>query len=72
MPVKNALKLIEKISRDSDLQKEVESAGVGSDLADLVRIGSLRGLDFTEEELRTAFRIDWGMRRAFYCGGRPL
>jgi hypothetical protein len=72
MPVKDALKLIEKISRDSDLQKEVEHAGVGSDLADLVRIGSICGLDFTEKELETAFRIDWGMRKVFYCGERPL
>lgn len=69
MSVKNALKFIQAAREDEGLRSQLKTLGELVDLYTLVRQGAQAGYDFTSQELRSAFKHDWGMRWMYYGGG---
>lgn len=66
MSVQDALAFIQRLGSRPDLQEKLRSISDRVELADIVQMGNLEGLDFTHEEFRTAFVRDWKMRRLYY------
>ena len=62
MSIKNALAFIQEIERNSTLKNRIRPMLTGEGLSGVVKIGTEQELFFTEEELRSAFAIDWSMR----------
>lgn len=70
MSVKTALNFIQRVRQDSVVRGRLEALRNVSDLQEVVRIGADAGFEFTAQDLRAAFKHDWGMRWMFYGGGR--
>jgi len=66
MSVQNALRFIADVRNDPHLAGELEALGQDATVARLVVMGKAKGLDFTAEEFREAFKHDWTLRRARY------
>lgn len=66
MSVQNALRFIAEVRKDPDLVRKVQDLGPGATIVRLVAMGKAKGLDFTVEELRDAYKHDWTLRRARY------
>lgn len=64
MSVQNALRFIAEVRNDPDLVGKVQELGPGATVLRLVAMGRAKGLDFTVEELRDAYKHDWTLRRA--------
>ena len=62
MSLKHAMAYIQKVSGDPALRKKIEELEKRKDLDDIAALGAGVGYDFTIEELRRAFLIDWEMR----------
>ncbi len=69
MSVKNAMLFIEKVGKDDALKARIRAGGRDMSLDQVVDIGRDIGLEFTVEELRTAFVRDWNLRYTFYTSG---
>jgi predicted ribosomally synthesized peptide with nif11-like leader len=70
MSVKMALEFIQQVRKDQALRQQLDALRYAADLQAVVRIGADAGFEFSDEELRTAFKHDWGMRWMFYGGGK--
>ena len=66
MAVKSALEFIQKIEYNPTLKHRIRSLIPGEGLSGVVKAGTEQNLFFTEEELRSAFAIDWAMRFFHY------
>ncbi|MGQ0703488.1 MAG: Nif11-like leader peptide family natural product precursor [Gemmatimonadales bacterium] len=72
MTLQSALQFIASVREDPDLVKLVRDLGPGSTIDRLVALGASRGMIFTTDELREAYRLDWAMRLARYSSrNRP-
>ena len=60
-----ALRFIGAARRDPALRERL-AAREGRDLAAVVEVAGEAGFAITAEDLRAAFGVDWGMRRARY------
>jgi len=68
MPVKDALRFIERLDEDVALQCSLRELSPRGDLEAVVCLAADAGFTFTPDELRAAFRSDWRMRRRFFGG----
>ena len=68
MPVKDALRFIERLDEDVALQCRLRELSPSGDLDDVARLAAAAGFTFTPDELRAAFRSEWHMRRRFFGG----
>ena len=62
MSVKQALEFIQQVERLPELKKDIRSKFADRGLIGIIQAGTDRQLVFDEQELRTAFSIDWTMR----------
>ena len=62
MSVKQALEFIQQVERRPALKEHLRRQFADRGLVGIVRAGADRQLRFDEQELRTAFSIDWTMR----------
>lgn len=68
MSLQDALRFIQKVEAEADLRDAMRALGDDLDVRKLVAMGSRSGLDFTVDELNSAFALDWAMRRAHFTG----
>ena len=66
MSVSEALKFIQQIRVDTDLQARLLTFDDGSDLYRCVQLGAQLDLTFTVTELQAAYKHDWVMRWLLY------
>jgi hypothetical protein len=66
MSLQDALRFAAAVRDDADLTRRIRELGLGTTIDPLVELGAERGMVFTAEELRKAYRIDWAMRAARY------
>lgn len=69
MSIKTALKFMQQARENESLRAQLQALGHAATLEDVIRLGAEAGYDFSTEEIRTAFKHDWGMRWMFYGGG---
>lgn len=62
MSLQSALTFIREVRRSDGLRRRLQDKNKRPDISRIVSIGSEAGYDFTEEDLRAAFRHDWVMR----------
>ena len=67
MSEREALRFIEKVNGDLELQGKLRALEPTDDLQRVVHLAGESGFDFDVEELRRAFLTDWRMRRRFYA-----
>ena len=70
MSERDALRFIEKVNSDLELQCKLRALDPTGDLQRVAELATEAGFDFDVEELRHAFLTDWGMRRRFYAAVR--
>ncbi len=63
MSVQTALKFIQHIRLDQDLRDRLAALGPEAGVNLLLTMGREAGFEFTEADLRQAFKHDWAMRR---------
>lgn len=66
MSVQTALQFIEKLRVDEELKKRLLIKSNNPDLESFVEVGAEVGLSFTVEQLKAAYKHDWGMRWLVY------
>jgi predicted ribosomally synthesized peptide with nif11-like leader len=62
MSVESALRFIQTVRADSTLAGRIQALGTTVDLCELVSFGAEICIEFTGDELQTAYRYDWKMR----------
>lgn len=67
MSERDALRFIEKVNGDLELQGKLRALESPDDLQRVVQLAGEAGFEFDVEELRRAFLTDWRMRRRFYA-----
>jgi hypothetical protein len=68
MTVQAALLFLRDARDDGDLRAELARRRFTLDPQALVVLGAARGWSFSEDELRSAFRVDWQLRVARSSG----
>jgi predicted ribosomally synthesized peptide with nif11-like leader len=61
--VQSALKFIHHIRADQELRDRLAGLGLDAGLEPLTQLARETGFEFTEADLRQAFKHDWAMRR---------
>jgi len=69
--IQQALRFIEAVGNDPELEECLRALGPDPDPARVVALGREEGYEFNARELRAAFARDWAMRRAFYSSPDP-
>lgn len=69
MSVKMALEFIRQGRADESLRRQLQMLGLAPSLEDVLQVARQAGYDLTIEEMRTAFKHDWGMRWMYFGGG---
>jgi Nif11 domain len=64
--IKLALAFIAAVRRDPALRQSVATRGSTEGLGAVLAIAAKAGFPIEVEDLRTAFSMDWGLRRALY------
>ena len=67
MSERDALRFIERVNGDLELQGKLRALESTDQLQRVVELAGECGFDFDVEELRRAFLTDWRMRRRFYA-----
>ena len=62
MSVESALRFIQTVRTDPALAGRIQALDTTADLSELVNLGAEIEIEFTGDELQTAFRYDWKMR----------
>jgi len=68
MSIKTALQFIQQVRTDEALRDQLQELGYAPTLENIVNIAAHAGYVFTIDDLRAAFKHDWGMRWMFYGG----
>ena len=66
MSERDAVRFIERVSGDLELQSRLRDIDPRDDLDQVVEIAVDVGFEFDVAQLRAAFLTDWKMRRRFY------
>lgn len=66
LALRDALEFIYLAAGDDDVRAGIAALESSSDLEAVVALAGNHALDFTVEELRKAFALDWSMRRMHY------
>jgi predicted ribosomally synthesized peptide with nif11-like leader len=61
--VQSAFKFIQRLRGDQDLRDKFTALGPDGGLEPLLQLAREAGFEFSEDELRQAFKHDWAMRR---------
>ncbi|HZQ05362.1 MAG TPA: Nif11-like leader peptide family natural product precursor [Anaerolineae bacterium] len=69
MSIKMALEFMQQVRTDQALRGQLQELGYAPTLEEIVNVAAQAGYEFTSEELRHAFKHDWGMRWMFYGAG---
>lgn len=67
MALRDAFEFIYLAAGDDDVRAGIAALESPGDLEAVVALAGNYGLDFTVEELRRAFALDWSMRRMHYA-----
>ena len=71
MSVQSALRFVHLAREDADVRVELEELGEAASLEDCAALAADLGLDFTGDDLLTAFQHDWRMRWVHYRRREP-
>ena len=66
MSVQLALSFIRQVRQDEALRRDLAPLDDEASLSRLIEVAAAAGFCFTEEELQSAHKHDWAMRRARY------
>ena len=69
MSVPEALRFIALVRNDPELARQIRALGPDASLERLAGEGASRGIHFSADDLRAAYKFDWKMR--FAHGARP-
>jgi predicted ribosomally synthesized peptide with nif11-like leader len=64
--MRTALAFITATRQDAELHAALTRAAAGRDLEAIVALAQEHGFDLSDEDLRRAFAVDWGLRWARY------
>jgi len=66
MAIQSALNFIHYVMNDDEGRAVIRALGSETNLAEAVQLSQQAGYDFSVEELRQAFKLDWQMRASYY------
>nr|UXE46221.1 hypothetical protein Hi04_10k_c5981_00041 [uncultured bacterium] len=66
MSIRDALQFIARVRSDETIRHDLRQLGIDPELSDVIAIAKLMGLNFSVEELKSAYGYEWTMRSIYY------